>query len=196
LTIRGRVIMLTAVRARRLLFALPAAVAFGVLASVIKGNDAGLRDTVGNLSTPWVVLPLLAGAAVAPRRPGRAALVGIAVTVTALLGFYVSNSLVLALGRHPWLTDLRLAVSGGQRYFAYAVVTGPVFGAAGAMIRRRGALLAATAGLCLLEPLAWAAYDHAHALPVQGGGAYGAEVALGAVLAAVAASRWRTRPPA
>jgi hypothetical protein len=53
------------------------AVAFGATCSVLKGNSSGLRDAAGNISAPWVILPLLAGAFAATRRPLLGALTGV-----------------------------------------------------------------------------------------------------------------------
>jgi hypothetical protein len=46
--------------ARKLTLLLLGSVAFGVIMAVIKGQNAGVRDAVGNLSAPWVVIPFLA----------------------------------------------------------------------------------------------------------------------------------------
>ena len=52
----------------RFVFVAVAAVAFGALESVVKGSGSGVRDGIGNLSAPWVILPFLAAVAVARRR--------------------------------------------------------------------------------------------------------------------------------
>jgi hypothetical protein len=74
--------------------------------AVIKGQNAGVRDAVGNLSAPWVVIPFLA--ATRYSSVGRATLVGIATTLASLLGFYVAEAAILDLGPHPWYIDLKL----------------------------------------------------------------------------------------
>ncbi|WP_186526038.1 hypothetical protein [Leekyejoonella antrihumi] len=40
----------------RLAIILPAAVCFGLFAGVLKGDGAGLRDGLGNLSSPWLLV--------------------------------------------------------------------------------------------------------------------------------------------
>jgi hypothetical protein len=141
---------------RRLVVVGVVAVSFGVLMSALKGNGGGIRDQIGNLSAPWLLLPFLASAYASRGRILRGALVGVAVSMLALCGFYVANSLVLQLGPHPWIDDLRLAVSGGRRWFVLAFLSGPTLGAIGSLWRRTGANLVAllTFALLVAEPLA------------------------------------------
>src|ERR1700712_466214 len=96
--------------------------------SVFKGNVSGVRDDVGNLSAPWLLIPFFA-AAVAGRRSYGAALVGLAASSAALISFYVANAFVLDLGRHSVITDIRLAFVA--RWFFWGLVSGPIFGALG-----------------------------------------------------------------
>jgi hypothetical protein len=91
---------------RKLAVVLLAGVAFGVLVAVIKGQDTGVRDALGNTSAPWIVLPFVAGTVFSRARS--AALAGLAVTLVSLLGFYVAEAAVLDLGSHRWWVDLRL----------------------------------------------------------------------------------------
>jgi Family of unknown function (DUF6518) len=145
---------------RRLAGALAGAFLFGLLMAWVKGNDAGLRDAIGNMSAPWLLLPFLVGAfGVARTLPG-AALAGLAATVTAIAGFYLADSVVLDLGPHPWLTDLALTMRAGVFWAERAIVSGPVFGALGFWWQRRRSLLAAgvVAALFVLEPFAWWLY--------------------------------------
>jgi hypothetical protein len=141
---------------RRLILVGVSAVAFGVLMSALKGNGAGIRDQIGNLSAPWLLVPFLASALSSRGRLVRGAIVGVAASMLALCGFYVANSLVLQLGPHPWIDDLRLAVSGGRRWFVLALLSGPVFGVVGSLWRRSGARVLAllTFALLVAEPLA------------------------------------------
>lgn len=145
------------------------AVAFGVAMSLVKGNGSGVRDAVGNVSAPWVLLPFFAGAFAGRRSVARAAAVGCAVSLAALAGFYVANAFVLDLGPHPWLHDLRLAVLGGKIYFEFGAVSGPVFGALGGWWQRRRSALVGVlaAALLLFEPLVWLAYAQAHHTPAS-----------------------------
>ena len=126
--------------------------------SVVKGNDAGIRDDIGNLSAPWLLLPFFAGAAV--ERRDLAAAAGLAATVVALVAFYVANAFVLELGPHSLATDLRLTLGATGYWVPRGLVSGPVFGALGGLWRRRGypALLGVAVLLLLdAEPLFWIA---------------------------------------
>jgi hypothetical protein len=149
------------VRARgvpRLLLIVLAAAAFGAAMSALKGNDAGIRDDIGNLSAPWLLLPFFAGAVMRRGRLGAAA-AGLAATVAALVAFYVTNAFVLDLGPHSFVNDLRLTVGATGYWLPRGVVTGPAFGALGGLWRQRGYPTAGVAVLLLLdaEPLFWAA---------------------------------------
>lgn len=135
------------------------AMAFGVAMSVLKGNDAGIRDDVGNLSAPWLLLPFFAGAAMRGRGLAGAA-AGLAATCAALMAFYVANAFVLDLGPHSLVNDLRLTVGATGYWFPRGLVSGPVFGALGALWRRRGYSTVGAVTVILLldaEPIFWAA---------------------------------------
>jgi hypothetical protein len=138
-----------------------AAAAFGVVVSAIKGNGGGLRDAIGNVSAPWLWLAFVAGAYAGGERVVRAAIVGIAATSAALLGFYVSNSFVLDLGAHPWVDDLRLTVNSGRQFFVLGMLSGPVFGALGGWWQRSGPclLVPLVPAIAVVEPLAWLLYE-------------------------------------
>ena len=64
---------------RKIALLLVAGAAFGVLMAVLKGQDTGVRDALGNTSAPWIVLPFVAGASFP--RVRSAALAGLAVTL-------------------------------------------------------------------------------------------------------------------
>src|SRR5262249_52757537 len=81
------------------------AVIFGIATAWIKGNGAGLRDAIGNISAVWLLLPFAAGAATGSRRVIVGAISGWVATLAALIGFYFAESFVLDLGQHSWLTD-------------------------------------------------------------------------------------------
>ena len=160
---------------RRLAAALACAFLFGLLVAWVKGNDAGLRDAIGNMSAPWLLLPFLAGAFAGVRSLPRAALAGLAATLAALAGFYLAESVVLDLGPHPWLTDLALTMRGGVIWSERAILSGPVFGALGFWWQRTHSLLAAgvVAAFFVLEPFAWWLYGSVYlggqaAYPVPG----------------------------
>lgn len=144
---------------RRFALVLMVALALGVTWSIMKGNGAGVRDAVGNLSAPWLLLPFVAGALVAKGRPATGAGVGLFVTLAALAGFYVANAFVLDLGPHPLLVDVRLAVVAGKRYFALALLSGPAFGALGGWWQRHRSTSMAVlvTSLLVCEPLVWIA---------------------------------------
>jgi hypothetical protein len=144
-----------------------AAAAFGVAMSVFKGNDTGIRDDIGNLSAPWLLLAFFAGAAAATGRRGLAgAAAGLAATFAALIAFNVANAFVLDLGPHSLANDVRLAFT--TYWFPRALLSGPVFGALGAIWRRRGYPTLGVAVILLLdaEPLFWAAVNRAGGVSV------------------------------
>lgn len=126
---------------------------FGLAFAVIKGQDTGVRDALGNTSAPWVVLPFLAGT----RYPGlrRAALVGLATTLAAFFGFYLAEAAILDLGPHPWYTDLQLTLGSGHVYEAWGLLSGSIYGALGGAWAARSLLVAPVAvGLAFVcEPL-------------------------------------------
>jgi hypothetical protein len=137
-----------------------AAVVFGVAMSVLKGNDTGIRDDIGNLSAPWLLLPFFAGAALRGRWLAGAA-AGLGATFAALAGFYVANAFVLDLGPHSLANEIRLAFT--TYWFPPGLLSGPLFGMLGAIWRRRGYPALGLAVILLLdaEPLFWAAVHHA-----------------------------------
>jgi hypothetical protein len=97
------------------------------------------------------------------RRTALAAGAGLIVSLAALGSFYVVNTWALALGPHPWVVDLRLALEGGRTYIALGVLSGPTFGALGGWWQgHRSTLIGVlVAALLVFEPLAWLAYERA-----------------------------------
>jgi Family of unknown function (DUF6518) len=130
-----------------------AGIAFGVLVAAIKGQNAGVRDTLGNTSAPWVLVPFLAGTRYS--RVWCAALVGVATTVAAFFGFYLAEAAILDLGAHPWYTDLRLTLGSGHLYETWGLLSGSIFGALGGVWASRSLVAAPIAvGLAFIcEPL-------------------------------------------
>jgi hypothetical protein len=122
--------------AKRVWFGLLFAAAFGVAAGLFKGNDAGLRGGIGNLSAPWLLVALFP--ALHCRSVMRGALLGLASTLVALAGFYAALTAVLAgqLGGGGHLTELFVEVGANRIYFLGGIVTGPILGAIGAWIGR------------------------------------------------------------
>ena len=112
-----------------------------------------LRNAVGSLSTPWVLIPFVAGAVCLRLRSG--ALVGLAATMSALSGWYLSATLLEDLGGHGFFGDLRLEFTANRVYFVGGLITGPLFGALGSWWRReRRFPTAVVAGALLIgEPL-------------------------------------------
>jgi hypothetical protein len=178
--------------ARRVLIALLGALAFGVVWSVLKGNASGIRDAAGNVSAPWVVLPLLAGAFAAVRRPLLGALIGLGVTFVALVAFYLTNAFVLDLGTHSTVQDVALTMrSVGNMWFRYGVASGIALGAGGAWLagRRAGQTVGAViAALLIMEPAAWLAWFAARGQSLSNSGVnpvvWCAELACGLALVA------------
>jgi hypothetical protein len=138
---------------RKLTLLLLAAVNFGVLVAVVKGQDTGVRDALGNTSAPWVVLPFIAGTSFARARS--AALAGLAVTFVSLLGFYLAEAAILDLGPHPWWVDLKLTAGTVNIYEKWGILSGLLYGTLGWLWAYRSRAAAATAvGLAFVaEPL-------------------------------------------
>jgi hypothetical protein len=180
---------------RKVAFVVLGGLVFGVAIAVLKGQEADARGIIGNLSAPWVTLAFLGGALAT--RPSRGAILGIAVTVAAFIGFYLSEAAILDLGPHPWYVDVRLAAGTFNVYEQWGLLSGSVYGSLGALWASRSLrwapLAVALAFLC--EPLAVALLARAG---VWGGGAllnhpaiWGAEVVVGVTLAApVLVRRW------
>jgi hypothetical protein len=189
------------------------AVLFGVTDALLAGNTPGLHAGVANLSAPWLLVALLPS--LRARGAVRGAVTGFACTMLALVGFYVAKTLILAgqNGGGGFLAELGVEAGVNRIYFLAGLVTGPVFGAAGAWLGRRsrraawfacGALLtleiavvAAVSGRQLLPPplyFSWAVPDWRP---------YVLQMLAGVAVLAVAATRRRQpvdadrrRPPA
>lgn len=155
--------------------------------------------TAAQMSAPWLVVPFLIG--ITQQRARRAAVLGLVITASALLGYFAMTYSPMEI--HPWsfdrfLTGMVAVTTRGwynPLYILGGLVTGPLFGLLGQRWRIRRSLLSAVivAGALCLEPLArWAAGQLMRPAPV-----WTAEVALGAVVAALFAyaSRRRTRAP-
>jgi hypothetical protein len=162
---------------------------FGVLVAVIKGQDTGVRDALGNTSAPWIVLPFIAGAYFARARS--AAIAGLAVTLASLLSFYVAEAAILDLGAHPWWVDLRLTAGSVNIYEKWGVFSGVLYGTLGWLWAYRSkAAAAAAVGLAFVaEPLIVFLVQRAgmwHGLILDYGWLWKAEVMLGVAGIAVA----------
>jgi hypothetical protein len=167
--------------------------AFGVGISLIKGSGGGVRDVIGNASAPWLLLPFIAGAVAGDHRVARAALIGLVVSLVAVVGFYTVYVLVV-LGIRPRSVSefVHLALVSGARWLVLGAISGPVFGALGGWWQLRRSLVAGllAASLLLFEPPAWLVWtpDSVH-YPVV----WGVEIALGVLAAAIVCSAARTR---
>jgi Family of unknown function (DUF6518) len=139
----------------------------------------GWSSDVSLLSAPWLVLPFVVGAA--QREPRRAALLGLACTYAALLGYGVmtlspvEQAHISAAAVRGFLISERSVLLGG-------IVTGPLFGWFGQQWRTRRAITGAlvTAAALCLEPLARRATIN----PIGDRTVWLAEVAAGLALAA------------
>jgi Family of unknown function (DUF6518) len=183
-------------RSRKLGLLLLAAIAFGALVAAFKGQDTGVRDTLGNTSAPWVLVPFLAGALYT--RIWQAALVGVVTTLAAFFGFYLAEAAILDLGPHPWTTDLRLTLGSGHAYEVWGMPVGFVYGVVGGLWKS-GRLPAApvAVGIAFIsEPLIvaflnrqgiWAGDLLEHPL------VWASEVLVGVAVVAYAVAHGRTR---
>jgi hypothetical protein len=139
----------------------------------------GWSSDVSLLSAPWLVLPFVAGAT--QRLPKRAAVVGLACTYVALLGY---GLMTLSPVEHAQITTatLRGFLTSESSVLVGGVVTGPLFGWFGQQWRTRRAITGAlvTAAALCLEPLA----RHMTIDPIGNRDVWLAEVTAGLALAA------------
>jgi hypothetical protein len=150
---------------------------------------AGWGADVSLLSAPWILLPFIAGAT--QRDPKRAALLGLACTYAALLGYGVMT-LSPVEGAHFTLASVRGFLYSERMWFIGGIFTGPLFGWFGQQWRSgrmlAGALLV-VAAFCL-EPLA----RRLSVNPIRYTSVTVLEIAVGLLLAAaVAARQYRER---
>jgi hypothetical protein len=156
---------------RRVTVVLLAALVFGAVAALLKGQDPGVNQVLGNMGAPWLVVAFLAGTRSRSLRVG--ATLGLAATLMALSGFYLAFALSADLGDHGFAGDLYLTLIGyNSRYFLAGLVSGPAFGAIGAWWSARGSAPASIGvGLVLLcEPLAIALIGRVGSLARLAGG--------------------------
>lgn len=140
---------------------------------------AGWSSDVSLLSAPWLVLPFVAGAT--QREPRRAALLGLACTYAALVGY---GLMVLSPveGAHLTVATFRGFVVSERSVLLGGIVTGPLFGWFGQRWRTQRAIAGAlvTAAALCLEPLV----RRASVNPIRHRDVWLAEIATGLVLAA------------
>jgi hypothetical protein len=154
---------------------------------------------VASLSAPWVLLAFLAGAT--QRNPWRAALLGLASTFAALVGYFLLTDSPLEGAQYTLANTHGFFVSNAPVILG-GIVTGPLFGWFGQQWRTRRAIagaFVAAAAFCL-EPLARRAavrplhmLGHGYAVtnPIGSHIVIAAEVAVGfALVAAVVVGRY------
>lgn len=146
-------------------------------------------STAAQMSAPWLILPFLFGTT--QERPRRAALLGLVVTASALVGYFAMTYSPVEI--HPWSFDrftsgfVAVTTSGyNPMYILGGLVTGPLFGLLGQRWRvgRSWVSAAIVAGALCLEPLARWASGHLMEPTVV----WTVEVASGIVVATVFAS--------
>jgi hypothetical protein len=139
----------------------------------------GWSTDLSLLSAPWLVLSFVAGAT--QRNPRRAALLGLACTYAALVGYGLMTISPLE-NAHITVATVRGFLYSERAVFIGGIVTGPLFGWFGQQWRTRRAIAGAlvTAGALCLEPLA----RRVSINPIRDRSIWVAEVAVGLALAA------------
>jgi hypothetical protein len=146
-------------------------------------------STAAQMSAPSLILPFLVGTT--QQRPRRAAVAGLVVTASALVGYFAMTYSPAEI--HPWSFDrfiwgfVAVTTSGyNPLYILGGLVTGPLFGLLGQRwrVRRSWVSAAIVVGALWLEPLARWASGHLMAPTVV----WTVEVASGVVVATVFAS--------
>jgi hypothetical protein len=174
----------------RLLLVAGGAFAFGVIAAIVAGQDsdglstaARVRGNIGNLSAPWLILALLAGAA--GRSWRRGIVLGSVATMSGLLGWYLLTALVMDTGREGLVDSLTTVIAGNRLWFALGALSGPVFGAVGGWSGGNAWLAGGIIGGALMigEPVVMAGIDWL--LPATSVGRDGAAVGVDAAQAAL-----------
>jgi len=137
----------------------------------------GWSTDLSLLSAPWLVLPFVAGAT--QRDPRRAALLGLACTYAALLGYGLMTVSPVE-NAHFTAATVRGFLYSERAVFVGGIVTGPLFGWFGQQWRTRRAIAGAlvTAAALCLEPLA----RRISVNPIRYRDVWLAEVAAGLVL--------------
>ena len=154
------------------------------------GHVAGIgwATDVSLLSAPWILLAFVAGAT--QRDPKRAALLGLACTYAALLGYGVMT-LSPVESAHITMATVRGFVYSERNVFIGGLATGPLFGWFGQQWRSgkmlAGALLVAAA-LCF-EPLA----RRLSVNPIRYGRVTVVEVVAGLLSAVATVALWRAQ---
>lgn len=175
------------------------ALVVGLALGLVKGDGDVTRGAIGNLSAPWLLLPWWAAWQSGSWRRG--AVIGSAVTLIALIGFYsgmfvyVHDHLGLSTGLFSrWI----FVVEANKIWFLAGLISGPVVGALGGVLgqRGRGFWLGLVSGLFLLLEMPVVEAIQGVRLPVvniswaAGSGlVYAGEAAVGALLIAAVVTR-------
>ena len=146
----------------KVLATLIVAVLFGVIMQSLKGNTLGIRNAIGNLSVPWLLLPYLSGRFVGQRKILLSAGIGLSASMVALVGLYATDPLVWNLGHQGLAANMLLTLEAGRRWFLLAFVSGPVFGTLAACKRSHQAnlIMGGVSTLIILEPFAHVIYNN------------------------------------
>jgi len=145
---------------------------------------------VSLLSAPWVLLPFLAGAT--QREPRRAALLGLACTISALAG-YATMTLSPVEQAEVTIRSIGGFVQSSDGVIIGGLVTGPLFGWLGCRWRTERAWLGPVlvAGAFCLEPLARVTAGHGQEIGFRT--VWILEVAVGLAVATYVALATRRR---
>ena len=152
----------------------------------LTGELGSWTSTAAQMSAPWLVLPFLIG--MTQQRARRAAVIGLVVTASALLGYFATTYSPIEI--HPWSLDrftsgmVAVTTTGyNPFYIVGGLATGPLFGLLGQRwrVRRSWVSAAIVVGALCLEPLArWTTGQLMEPAVV-----WTAEIASGAVVAAL-----------
>ena len=152
---------------------------------------------VASLSAPWLLLAFLAGAT--QRDPRRAALLGLAATFAALVGYFLLTDSPLEGAQYSIANAHGFFISNSPVILG-GIVTGPLFGWFGQQWRTRRAIagaLVAAAAFCLeplarrvaVRPIHMLGHGYAVTNPIGSHAVVLAEVGVGLALAAAVLMR-------
>jgi hypothetical protein len=196
--VRALIVMLSVPSMRRHDRGYPSSVAYVIV--VVVGLVFGAVDqylgtirfgpwawTVSGMSAPWLVLPFVVGTT--QGRSRRAMVLGLVVTLSALVGYFAMT--YSPMEGHPideFLDGFWTIVSTGYNplWILSGVVTGPLFGFLGHRwrVERSWVGVALVAGALCLEPLARGVTGRLSPQPLV----WGVEVAVGVTLAVTSIS--------
>lgn len=184
----------------RYLVAITGALAFGLVAGLVHGNDGGLRAAFGNLSAPWLIVALIPGWFSGSALRGAA--VGTAATLVALVGFYIALAATMYghLGAvHGLVHSFTFVLTANRVWFAAGLMSGPVCGSVAGLLGRRlpSSWLAVAVGALMVGEIAVVTDVQGLRVPILniqwGGGSdlrgYEFEAALGLLLLTSLAAR-------